>query len=280
MRIACVQSNVVFNDPAANAKNLIQKLSDLKNQGVDFALFPEAYLTGYCVDGEVAAKEIAIPVKGEGNLITKMPEYMTEIQAKCEELGMGCVFGFAGQDAEGLYNAVALFEPGQPARWYLKVHLPYLGYDRYTRSGKELPVFETQWGKIGVLICFDQRPPEAARVLALKGADIILLPTNWPVGAEVSAEYMTIARASENRVFVATCNRVGVENGTKFIGLSKIVNISGKVLAAAGPEEEIIIADLDLPQARQKRIVNIPGEYEMEVFASRHPELYEVISTP
>lgn len=281
MRIACVQADVVFNDPSANSRILIEKLSALKADGVEFAVFPEAFLTGYCVDGEAAAREIAIEaVANAQHEIVKMDPSLAAIQDACDRLEMGCVVGFAGFDGEGLYNGTALFEPGKLPRRYLKTHLPYLGYDRYVRSGDDIPVFETRWGRIGILICFDLRPPEGARVLGLKGADLIVLPTNWPIGAEVSAEYMAISRAAENRVFLATCDRVGTENGVKFIGLSKIIDIRGKVLAAAGDTEATLVADIDLPQAREKKIVNIPGEYEMEVLNSRRPELYDAIATP
>jgi predicted amidohydrolase len=266
MRIACVQANVAFANPAANAEAAIRKLRDLKSRGVDLAVFPEAYLTGYCVSNPDEAESIAIP---------RESDQIRAIQNEVDALGIGAVVGFAEQGVEGeLYNAAAICEPGVPTRFYRKTHLPFLGYDRFSDPGAELPIFDTRWGKIGVLVCFDLRPPEAARTLALKGAELIVLPTNWPVGAEVSADHVSIARAAENKVFFATCNRVGTENGTTFIGHSRIISTSGKVLAEAGANEETIVADLDLAEARQKRIVNIPGEYEMEVFATRQPNLY------
>ena len=122
--------------------------------------------------------------------------------------------------------------------------------------------------------------PEPTRVLSLKGAELILLPTNWPEGAEISADYNAVVRAAENRVFFATCDRVGEENGFSFIGKSKIVAPNGKILAAAGAIEETIVADIDLSQARQKRAVIRPGEYEFEALASRRPELYGALAEP
>lgn len=280
MRIACVQTDVVFADPLANAARAIQKLEQIKEQGVDLAVFPEAYLTGYCVSTEQEAEDLAILAKTDAKAeLVSFHESLELIHAATERLDIGCVIGFAGKNSlEGRFNAAALFEPTQAPRLYRKTHLPFLGYDRFALPGLDLDVFETKWGKIGILICFDQRPPEAARTLALKGADLILLPTNWPIGAEVSAEHMSIARAAENKVFMATCNRVGVENGTTFIGKSKIIHCSGRVLVAAGDSEETLIADIDVEEARQKRIVNIPGEYEMEVFKSRQPFLYRIIA--
>lgn len=268
MRIACVQANVDFANPGSNAELVVHELERLKLQGVDLAVFPEAFLTGYCVSSETQAREIAIAPNDPS---------ISLIREAVDRLEVGCVVGYAGRE-ETLYNGAMLFEPGEYPREYRKTHLPFLGYDRFAEPGHQLDVFETRWGKIGVLICFDLRPPEAARTLALKGAEVIVLPTNWPVGAEVSANHVSIARAAENKVFVATCNRVGTENGTTFIGKSRIICTSGQVLAEADGNEQVLVADLDLAEARNKRIVNIPGEYEMEVFATRQPGLYRTIT--
>jgi 5-aminopentanamidase len=261
--------DVVFGDSAANADRAIQKLKELGDQGVDLAVFPEAFLTGYCVSSPAQAREISIPRNADA--IQRMDD-------ACQTHGVTVVVGFSELGAdEKLYNTAVLLERGQAPRFYRKTHLPFLGLDRFTEVGDELEIFETRHGKIGILICFDLRPPEAARTLALKGAELIVLPTNWPVGAEVSADHVSIARAAENKVFVATCNRIGVENGTTFIGRSKIIHTSGRVLSAADGNESALVAEIDLSEARQKRIVNVPGEYEMEVFDCRQPELYEII---
>jgi predicted amidohydrolase len=265
MRLACVQSNVVFGDPISNAERAIERLRSLKVEGVDLAVFPEAYLTGYCVSTTEEACGIAIAPGSEA---------LQKLQAACDEIDILAIVGFAESVDGKLYNSAVLLEPGKAPRTYRKTHLPELGLDKFVEAGQALPVFDTRLGKIGILICFDLRPPEATRVLALAGAELIVLPTNWPVGAEISAAHIGIARAAENRVFVATCNRVGEENGFRFIGQSKIIDLTGKVIAAAGDEEEVIMGDIDLSSARQKRMVAIPGKYETEVFASRNPRLY------
>jgi 5-aminopentanamidase len=267
MRIACVQCDVVFNDPVANADRAVEFLRNLKGQNVELAIFPEAFLTGYCVDCAEDAEAIALDVAHD---------QLERLRRACEELDMLAVFGFAERRDDGsIRNTAVLFEPGTEPRYYRKTHLPHLGLDRFVERGEELPVYDTRVGRLGILICFDLRPPEAARVLALNGAEIILLPTNWPAGAEVSADHIAISRAAENRVFVATCNRVGVENGTRFIGLSKIIGINGEVLAEAFDDEAVIIADIQPEQARDKRIVRIPGSHEMELFDTRNPNLYQ-----
>lgn len=275
VRVASVQCNVVFGDPHANAEFAVEKLGFLAAQGVQLVVFPEAFLTGYAVENEAEARRIAIEVRGqEPDSVDIAHDTVHAIQGACRELGVHAVVGYAGKEGPVLYSGAILFEPNGRMRRYVKTHLPELGFDKYVARGSRLPVFDTVLGRIGLLICYDVRFPEAARVLGLERADIIALPTNWPEGAEVSPTYMAPARAAENRVFVVTCNRVGIENGFRFIGRSAIHDITGDALASAGDEETILVADIDVRRARYKRSVVVPGKYETDTFATRYPEIY------
>ncbi len=261
MRLVCAQLDVVFGDPAANM--LVARQAMEANADADFIVFPEAFLTGYCVDSLAEAEAIAVPFSTACSL-----------QEDVDRMGQTVVIGFLERDGDSLYNTAALLEPNVAPRRYRKTHLPCMGIDRFVKAGDELPVFETRFGKVGILICFDQRPPEATRSLALRGIDLLVLPTNWPEGAETSAEYMPSARAAENKIFVATCNRAGSEAGFNFIGRSKIVAPTGHIIASADRAAGFISADLDLALARQKRTVNVPGKYEIDIIGCRRPELY------
>lgn len=267
VRTASVQCGVDFGNPESNADRIVVHLRELATKGVVLAVFPEAALTGYCVGSIEEARRIALSVD-------PCASWRTRIQGAVDELGMVAIAGAATSDGSRIHNTALLFEAGQPLRTYRKTHLPMLGLDRFVEPGVELPVFDTRAGKIGILVCFDLRPPEAARVLSLKGAEILAVPTNWPEGALVAADVLSVARAAENRVFVVSSNRVGSENGFRFIGRSKIIDPTGLVMAAAGDGEEVLVADLDLRIARSKRTVVRAGEYETETFASRRPELY------
>ena len=111
--------------------------------------------------------------------------------------------------------------------------------------------------------------------MALMGADILVLPTNWPVGREKVVRYVVNTRAYENKVHLVAVDRVGVERGAKFLGHSKIVSALGDILVEAGDEEEeTIYAEVSLAEARQKRTVLIPGEVEGDFINDRRPELY------
>jgi predicted amidohydrolase len=124
-------------------------------------------------------------------------------------------------------------------------------------------------------ICYDGAFPEPSRAMALDGADLIVLPTNWPPGAECTAEFVINTRAMENNVYYMAVNRVGVERGFRFIGKSKICGPNGDVLALANHEDETILyAEIDPAKARRKRIIRVPGKHEIDRFADRRPEMY------
>jgi predicted amidohydrolase len=256
--------DVELGNAKSNIARIVDRLGSSKAAGVDLAIFPEAAVTGYCVSSLEEAIRIAVSA-----------EDLKTIHEATEGLDILAVVGFAETDGEKVWNSAVLYEPGQIPRIYRKTHLPFLGIDRFVEAGDALEVFDTRLGKIGLLICFDLRLPEPSRTLTLRGAELIVLPTNWPQGAEMSANFISVARAAENRVFLAACNRAGVESGYTFIGQSKIVAPTGQILASAGVGEHLVVCDIDLAEARQKRTVVIPGEYETESIASRRPGLYE-----
>src|SRR6185295_1392716 len=104
-----------------------------------------------------------------------------------------------------------------------KLHLPFLGCDRFATPGDlPLAVAETRLGRIGLAICYDGSFPETARVLKLNGAQLVALPTNWPEQATVSRQFQSIVRAFENHVNYAACNRIGHEGGFHFPGGSQV----------------------------------------------------------
>lgn len=268
-RIACCQLDVVKADFEANKATFEQTLRDLRAKEVELAIFPECFLTGYAFNSKEEAEAASI-----------IRIQAAELQSAVEETGILAVVGFAEKFDGGLANSAVLLEPDVEPRFYRKAHLPHIGFDRFAAEGNELPVFETRLGRIGIIICFDQRHPEGARTLVLKGADLICLPTNWPEGAEMSAHYIAPARAAENRVCYATCNRAGSEGGFNFIGASGLYEVSGKCIAKAEIGSTILIGDLDIYSSRNKRTIVKPGEYEWTADESRRPELYGVLVEP
>jgi predicted amidohydrolase len=117
--------------------------------------------------------------------------------------------------------------------------------------------------------------------MAIQGADIIALPTNWPTEAEPFAEHGIITRAMENHVYYVAVDRVGEERGWRFIGRSRIVDPTGRTLALGSASgEEILQAEIEPARARNKKIVRTPGKHVIDRMADRRPEYYGPIADP
>ena len=143
----------------------------------------------------------------------------------------------------------------------------------YFGRGWGYPVFETEKARIGILICKDRWFPEAWRVLALQGAEIIFVPVaSWEALSESFVRTMR-TWAQENQLFAVACNRAGNEGDNYFFGLSCIIGPKGEVLAQA-PEGQggiVIAAEIDLSQIADVRV-------EIKIFKNRRPELYGPIT--
>lgn len=275
-RVGCAQLAVVEGDTRANLDRAMGALREAERAKLQVLVLPECFLTGYVVQSEEEAAALALSVdRGLEGSFESLGPHLAALEEGASRAGIVTIVGFAGHDADGLYNAAAVLDPDRAPRCYTKTHLPWLGFDRFSKPGRDLPVFETSQGRIGVAICFDLRIPEVCRTLALRGAELIALPTNWPKGADRTPLHYVPTRASENRVFLATCNRCGEHGGVEFIGQSAIHGPDGEQLAHMDREEGLIWADLDLTAARSKTRVVIPGEYETDTFATRQPGIYE-----
>lgn len=273
LRIAGVQMEPRIFEKERNIAKAFDALRTAARKSARLIVFPECALTGYCF----TSLEEAIP------LAETIPGPSTErFVSACGELGVLAIIGLLERDGDKYYNSLALIGPGGVIGKYRKIHLPYLGIDRFLDWGDQTPaVFDTEVAKIGMNICYDVTFPETARIMALKGAEIIILSTNWPQGRQNVAKYLINARALENRVNYIAVNRVGQERGVGFIGRSKIVDVLGNTLSeASATEEEIIYAEVYPAAAREKHAVFVPGEFETHAFADRRPELYSILTEP
>lgn len=270
-KIACVQMDVEIGNVAANRARIMEHLKDAAGQGAQLVVFPEAALTGYCFESLDEAKPFAETVGGESARV---------VAEVCRQTGAHAIVGFIEKDGEDYFNAALVVAPEGVVGTYRKVHLPYLGVDRFLTPGnREFNVFDTSLGSIGVNVCYDINFPEGPRALKLLGAELYVLPTNWPVGAWRSPKFMLNARAQENHFALAACNRVGVERGWRFIGQSKIVDCMGDVVAEASEDqEETIFADVDIHESNNNRIINVKGAYELDRLADRRPEFYAAVA--
>ncbi len=257
----------------ANRNKIVDRVRTAAGEGAEIAIFPECALTGYCFDSLEEAVPFAETADGPSAEI---------LSAVAVETNVHIVAGFIEADGSRYYNAAILASPDGSVKTYRKVHLPYLGIDRFLTPGdRPFEVFQIPQGAIGINICYDTSFPESARVLKLKGAELLILPTNWPPGARRTAEFLIHARAHENHMNYAAVNRVGVERGWPFIGNSVVVNYHGDtVVRGSENEEEVLYADLDLKGANNNRIVNFAGSYEIDRLADRRPEFYGAMTEP
>ncbi len=270
--VAAVQMTPRFAAVKENRELVLAWAEQAVRDGTQLLVFPECALTGYCFEDRKSALAVAEPAEGES----------TKLLARfCADHKVWMVVGTLERDGERLFNAALLIGPNGLHGVYRKVHLPCLGIDRFVDPGdRPFQVHETPVGRLGLHICYDAIFPEAARVMALDGAEILCLPTNWPEGARPVAEIIPRARALENRVYFVAANRVGEEGGFPFIGMSQIVAPSGALLAKAPePVEALLVAELDLTEARRKRLVFVPGRYEVDRIGDRRPEFYQQLAT-
>jgi len=236
-------------------------------------IFPECSLTGYCFESAAEAAPYAQTIPGPAT---------DRLAAACARHGGYVVVGMLERDGDTLYNAAVMVGPEGVVGSYRKVHLPYLGIDRYNDYGnRPFAVHRAGPLQVGMNICYDASFPEAARCLMLLGADLIALPTNWPPGAECVAEATIRCRALENGLYFAAVNRVGTERGVTFIGQSQVADPSGQRLHLASHDrEELFFADVDFGRSRRKHVIRIPGEHEIHRLADRRPDLYHPLIVP
>jgi len=274
VRIAGMQMEPKIMEKERNLTRCLELIHVAAQEGAQLVVFPECALTGYVYTSLEEALPMAEPILG--------PSTDRMLDA-CRELNLYVIVGLLEKHEDACYNTAALLGPQGLVGKHRKLHLPYLGVDRFVNRGDLPPiVFETELGRIGIGICYDINFPEYARVLALLGADIIVVPTNWPELSEFVPEYIIPTRAIENHVFCAAINRAGEERGCKFIGRSKISGLyGGSPLAEGTPyEEDVLYAEIEPTTAREKHLVVAPGEFEVHLVNDRRPEFYSEITRP
>lgn len=268
--VAVAQIGAELGDVPGNLARVSDGIRRAAEAGADVVVFPETILSGYLFADEASVRAAARRLDG------------AEVAAVAEVVracGLLVVIGVLESDGADVFNTAVLLGPGGLIGSYRKLHLPFLGLDRFVSAGgsEQVAVFDTPVGRIGLAICFDIRFPESARCLALTGADLIAQPSVWPASADILVEHMLPARAAENHVFLAAVSRGDSEAGVRFRGNSQIIDPRGVVLTMANQGDELLTASVDLQSARTKDLIIAPGEYEISLWASRRPDAYLAI---
>ncbi|WHY85808.1 carbon-nitrogen hydrolase family protein [Neobacillus novalis] len=249
MRVAIAQLSTSV-DKTANLEKAIQYIAKAKGLGADFVVIPEFYMALATPKSGVLPVDAAEPL--DGPFVTALKEAARE-----NEIYVICgLYESKPDDQKRAYNTTVFIDrSGQLVHSYRKTHL----YDafNYQESETIIPgdnqykVVETEFGKIGLMVCYELRFPEIARQFALQGADILFVPAGWVAGPMKEDHWQTLirARAIENTMFVFGANLVG----DIFSGRSIIVDPMGVILASAGEEETLIVSDIDLDRIRRVR---------------------------
>jgi len=267
IRVAGVQMDPQLGDVTRNLSHCLKMIDVAADDGAQLVVFPEAALTGYVFQSLDEARPFAEPIPGPST---------DTLVAACRKRNVHAIVGLLESDGGACYNASALLGPAAHIGTYRKLHLPYLGVDRFVTPGNLAPrVYETSLGRIGLSICYDLDFPEYPRVLALMGAQLIVTITNWPDDIEFVPDHVVQVRARENIVNHVAVNRAGTERGVRFIGRSKIVDPRGTTLVEGKHfAEDLIFADIDPTAADQKHKIVRPGELEVDMLKDRRPEFY------
>jgi predicted amidohydrolase len=265
MKLALWQTAGFPADTAANLEALETTARAAAAAGAAILLCPECWLCGYNI----------------GTAVTALAEHRDGCSSQvvagiARGNNIAIAYGYAEREVAGgeVYNAVQVIGPdGNRLGHYRKTHLfgaderaAYRPGDRFERP------FELGGFKIGLLICYDVEYPEAVRSVALLGAEVILVPTALTEEYAAVPDFLVPARAVENQVFVAYCNHAGVENGMRFLGGSRLTDIDGKPLAAAGAGEALIVGEIS-----QRRRLEAANCYPYRT--DRRPELYGLLSS-
>ena len=261
MKVGFVQLQPRFGDVAGN---LGRALALMEGRGARLFVLPELFNTGYLFASKGELEELAEEVPG-GRTSRALANF-------CQANGIWVVAGLAESYKGNLFNSALLIGPSGLEGIYRKVHL----FDRekilFSPGETGFSIYEVDGVKLGLMICFDWIFPEAARVLALKGAEVICHPANLVLPW---CQRAMVTRSIENRVFIVTANRTGWERREgrklKFTGGSQITSPVGELLCQASLEgEEVGVVDIDPSIAKDKAITE--GN---DLFSDRRPELYQ-----
>lgn len=258
-----------------NLKKGVGACRKAREMGADIALFPEMFSNGYRIYGRPVEEWQAEAIPADGEFVRAFGKLAKELNMA---IGITLLERYDGDPR----NALVLFDRfGERRLSYSKVHTCDFDVERNLTPGEDFYVTEldTACGpvKVGAMICYDREFPESARILMLKGAELILTPNACPM--EINRLSQLRARAFENMLAVVTCNYPGTVpdcNGgsSAFDGVAYLPDLEGSrdtCILQAGEEEGIYIARLDLEQLRAYRACEAHGN------AWRHPKKYGLL---
>lgn len=260
---ALLQTNIKFCDfdyNAAHVKELIAAAME-KDPRPDVIVLPEDWSAGFSDEMFHHMKDFIEPVNGPS---------VTVLKECAKQYSVWIVAGSIGTEFEdGMRNTTFLINRnGEIVGDYSKMHL-YSDMDEDVPflHGTKAQVYDTELGRLGFMICYDIRFCELSRTYALKGADMIIVTSDFPNPRVNHWRTLLTARAIENQMFIVACNRVGESPMGSYFGHSIIIDPWGNILAEGGEEEEIVTGSVDLSVTKEIRET-------IHMFRDRRPESY------
>lgn len=251
MKLALVQPTLVEN-MQTNVENSLAAMTTAAGKGANVICFPEIQLSPFFPQYEgKSAKHYALTL--ESDIVKKL-------QQKCAELGVHAFPNIYLQQEDKFYDATLAIGPSGELLGIAKmVHIAqvpcFYEQDYYEPSDTGFQVFSTPYGNIGVVVCFDRHYPESIRTCVLKGADLIIIPTaNTKAEPTELFEWELRVPAMQNGVFMAMCNRTGLEGEMDFSGESIVVAPNGDVVVKADDQAQILYADINLSHTQEARL--------------------------
>ena len=265
---------------------LIAALADeARERGVDFLALPEAAIGGYLSSLGNHGDTVKTTTRSLPPAIRTDGPEIRRVQQLAGDLVVAIGFCELADDGETRYNAAALLDGGQVYGVYRKVHQP-LGEGMSYSAGDRYDVHDTPAGRIGLQICYDKAFPEAARMMALDGAQIIASLSAWPAARTATAQNLQddrwtyrfnlfdTARALDNQVFWIASNQSGTFGSLRYVGNAKVVDPGGNIIATTLLESGMAIAEVDLDATfRTTRA----GMFHLR---DRRPDVYGPLTAP
>ena len=250
MKIAlCQMANV--GSMHQNLEKSIQAMQEAALHGADLILFPEVQLT-----------EFFPQYRGQDVTDYRIRPNSEIVKIFCDAARENHIMAVPNlylYEKGNTYDASLLIDKSGTISGIQKmVHVAqaeqFYEQDYYTPSDEGFQVFDTEFGRIGIVVCFDRHYPESIRTEVLMGADLILIPTvNTKAEPSQMFEWELRVQAFQNSVYLAMCNRTGTEGGMQFSGESVVVDANGDLLVKVDDQEQILYADLDLEEAGRIR---------------------------
>ncbi len=268
MKIALVQP-ALSESMDENLNKALISMDEAAAKGAELVCFPEIQFSPFFPQYPgLDVSRYAIPIDHE---------IVKRIREKCCSLGLVGIPNFYLQEGEHRYDASPVIDADGTLLGISKmVHIvqapSFFEGDYYTHSDSGFQVYDTAIGKVGVVICFDRHFPESIRSCSLKGTQLIVIPTANTKGEPLEMfEWELRVSAMQNGIYIAMCNRVGIEGEMDFCGQSIVVDPNGDVVVKADDREQILYAELDFEKVGQ-------AQQDRPYLALRRPEVYERLS--